>query len=76
MKPAQILEPGSTPDVGCAKVNACRNRFEVVADWGMSSATMAEWAHEALDRWLRSRMDLTSPSVYDSREKGKGGDHG
>ena len=64
MKPAQILEPGSTPDVGCAKVNACRNRFEVVADWGMSSTTMAEWAHAALDRWLRERMDEPPPSGH------------
>lgn len=76
MKPAQILEPGSTPEVGCAQIHACRNRFEVLADWGMESDTMREWAHRALDRWLVDRMDLTSPSVYDSGEKGKGDNHG
>jgi hypothetical protein len=76
MKPMQISEPSHVPQMGCAKINQCLNRFEVMADWGMSSTTMAEWAHAALDRWLRSRMDLTSPSVYDSGEKGKGGDHG
>lgn len=76
MKPLQILEPNMTPQTGCAKINSCLNRFEVMADWGMSSTDMAKWAHEALDRWLRNRMDLTSPSVYDSGQTGKGRDHG
>ena len=66
MKPIQILEPNMTPQTGCAKINACRNRFEVVADWGMSSTDMAKWAHEAMDRWLRERMDLSTASGHNS----------
>lgn len=72
----QITEPGSATDLRCVRTTICLNRFEIMADWGMSSTDMAQWAHVALEQWLRSRMDLTSPSVYDSREKGKGDDHG
>ena len=72
----QITEPGSATDLRCVRTTACLNRFEITADWGMSSTAMAEWAHVALEQWLRNRMDLTSPSVYDSGQTGKGRDHG
>jgi len=76
MKPLQILEPNMTPQTGCAKINECRNRFEIMANWGTPKADMAQWAHEALNRWLCSRMDSTSPSGYDSEKTVKGNDHG
>lgn len=74
----QITEPHYTDvtAVRRCKVTVSLNHFELNADWGMSSTTMAEWAHEALEQWLRNRMDLTSPSVYDSGQTGKGRDHG
>ena len=75
MRPIAITEPGSA-DASCVRATVCLNRFELVADWGASRVHLAKQAHEELDRWLRQRMDLTSPSVYDSGNIGKGGDHG
>ena len=76
MKPAAIAEPGCSTGPSCLTATTCLNRFELVACWGASRTKLAEQAHAELDRWLRQRMDLTSPSVYDSGNKGKGGDHG
>jgi len=76
MKPAAITEPGADSGSSCLKVAACLNHFEVTAPWGMSRAVLAEQAQVEFNRWLRRHMDLTDPSVYDSREIGKGGDHG
>jgi hypothetical protein len=36
---------------------------------------MAKWAHAAVDQWLASRVDLTSPDVYDVGTV-KGSEHG
>ena len=71
-----IAEPGCSTGPSCLTATVCLNRFELVACWGASRTKLAEQAHAELDRWLRQRMDLTSPSVYDSGNTGKGGDHG
>ena len=62
--------------VRSCKATVSLNHFELNADWGMSSVHLAEWAHAALERWLRSRMDLTEASVYDAGVQAKGIDHG
>jgi hypothetical protein len=31
----------------------------------MRSEVIHKWAHMAVDNWLESRVDLTSPGVYD-----------
>lgn len=74
MKPLPIIEP--VRELSLVHSTACLNRFELLVTGSMDSDTMCQWAHDALDHWLRQRMDLTSPSVYDSGNTGKGGDHG
>jgi hypothetical protein len=53
----------------------CQNRLELLVDPGMRSESMAKWAHAAVDHWLSTRVDLTSPGVYDVGTV-KGSGHG
>jgi hypothetical protein len=57
-----------------AKVEASLNRFELISRWG--EPLDWDWARERLEQWLRSRVDLTQASVYDSGVQPKGTDHG
>jgi hypothetical protein len=61
--------------VSCAKSTVCQNRLELLVDPGMRSESMAKWAHAAVDHWLSTRVDLTSPDVYDVGTV-KGSEHG
>ena len=57
-----------------AKVEVSLNRFELISRYG--EPLDWEWARAQLEAWLRSRVDLTQPSVYDSGVQAKGTDHG
>ena len=57
------------------KATVSLNHFELNADWGMSSVHLAEWAHAALERWLRSRVDAQTASVYDGDILMRGDEH-
>ncbi len=72
MNKAWTITPNA---VSCAKSTACQNRLELLVDPGMRSESMAKWAHAAVDQWLASRVDLTSPGVYDVGTV-KGSGHG
>jgi hypothetical protein len=52
------------------KVEACANRFELIARWGQP--VNGAWAHEELAKWLASR----SANDYDSGVETKGDHHG
>jgi hypothetical protein len=69
-----MISISATEGVRLAKISQCENRLELLVDPGMSSELIRQWAYMAVDNWLASRVDLTSPSDYDSRQKG--GDHG
>jgi hypothetical protein len=57
-----------------ARVEMCANRFELISRWG--EPLDWEWARAQLEAWLRSRVDLTEATVYDSGVQAKGTDHG
>lgn len=69
-----MISVSATEGVRLARVSLCENRLELLVDPGMRSEVIHKWAHMAVDNWLESRMDLTSPNDYDSGQKG--GDHG
>lgn len=69
-----MISISATEGVRLARVRLCENRLELLVDPGMRSEVIHKWAHMAVDNWLESRMDLTSPSDYDSGQKGC--DHG
>lgn len=52
-----------------AKVEMSLNRFELISRWG--EPLDWEWARAQLEVWLRSRVDLTQASVYDSGQRGE-----
>lgn len=52
-----------------AKVEMSLNRFELISRWG--EPLDWEWARAQLEAWLRSRVDLTQASVYDSGQRGE-----
>lgn len=51
------------------KVEMSLNRFELISRWG--EQIDHDWAHAQLEAWLRSRVDLTQASVYDSGQRGE-----
>lgn len=53
-----------------AKQSVCENRFEILVDPGMDSKDIEGWAHDRLNEWLQTRMDLTRSKGYDSGQKG------
>lgn len=69
-----MISISATEGARLARVSLCENRLELLVDPGMRSEVIHKWAHMAVDNWLESRMDLTSPNDYDSGQKG--GDHG
>lgn len=69
-----MISISATDGIRLARVSQCENRLELLVDPGMSSEVIHKWAHMAVDNWLESRVDLTSPSDYDSCQKGC--DHG
>ena len=69
-----MISISATEGVRVARISQCENRLELLVDPGMRSEVIHKWAHMAVDNWLESRMDLTSPSDYDSGQKGC--DHG
>ena len=69
-----MINVSATEGVKVARTSLCQNRLELLVDPGMRSEVIHKWAHMAVDNWLISRMDLTSPSDYDSGQKGI--DHG
>ena len=69
-----MISVSATKGVRLARISQCENRLELLVDPGMSSELIRQWAYMAVDNWLESRMDLTSPSDYDSGQKGC--DHG
>jgi hypothetical protein len=70
-----MINVSATEGVKFAKVSQCENRLELLVDPGMRSDTIEKWAHAAVDHWLASRVDLTSPGVYDVGTV-KGSGHG
>jgi len=70
-----MISVSATSGVRLAKVSLCENRLELLVDPGMRSETIEKWAHAAVDQWLASRVDLTSPGVYDVGTV-KGSEHG
>jgi hypothetical protein len=70
-----MISVSATSGVRLAKVSLCENRLELLVDPGMRSETIEKWAHAAVDQWLASRVDLTSPGVYDVGTV-KGSGHG
>jgi hypothetical protein len=70
-----MISVSATSGVRLAKVSLCENRLELLVDPGMRSETIEKWAHAAVDQWLASRVDLTSPDVYDVGTV-KGSEHG
>jgi hypothetical protein len=70
-----MISVSATSGVRLAKVSLCENRLELLVDPGMRSETIEKWAHAAVDQWLASRVDLTSPDVYDVGTV-KGSGHG
>jgi hypothetical protein len=70
-----MINVSATEGVKFAKVSQCENRLELLVDPGMRSDTIEKWAHAAVDNWLASRVDLTSPGVYDVGTV-KGSGHG
>jgi hypothetical protein len=70
-----MISVSATSGVRFARVSQCENRLELLVDPGMRSETIAKWAHAAVDQWLASRVDLTSPGVYDVGTV-KGSGHG
>lgn len=70
-----MINVSATEGVRLAKVSLCENRLELLVDPGMRSETIEKWAHAAVDQWLASRVDLTSPDVYDVGTV-KGSEHG
>jgi hypothetical protein len=70
-----MINVSATSGVRLAKVSLCENRLELLVDPGMRSETIEKWAHAAVDQWLASRVDLTSPGVYDVGTV-KGSEHG
>jgi hypothetical protein len=70
-----MISISATEGVKLAKVSLCENRLELLVDPGMRSESMAKWAHAAVDHWLSTRVDLTSPDVYDVGTV-KGSEHG
>lgn len=69
-----MISISATEGVKVARTSLCQNRLELLVDPGMSSELIRQWAYMAVDNWLAGRVDLTSPSDYDSRQKGC--DHG
>lgn len=61
------LSPPARAEVGL-------NRFEIICRWG--EPLDWDWARAQLEQWLRSRVDLTQASDYDSGVQAKGTDHG
>jgi hypothetical protein len=70
-----MINVSATEGVKFARVSQCENRLELLVDPGMRSDTIEKWAHAAVDNWLASRVDLTSPGVYDVGTV-KGSGHG
>jgi hypothetical protein len=70
-----MISISATEGVKLARVSQCENRLELLVDPGMRSDALAQWAHAAVDQWLESRVDLTSPGVYDVGTV-KGSGHG
>lgn len=70
-----MISISATEGVKLARVSQCENRLELLVDPGMRSDAVAQWAHAAVDHWLASRVDLTSPGVYDVGTV-KGSGHG
>ena len=70
-----MINVSATEGVKFARVSQCENRLELLVDPGMRSDTIEKWAHAAVDHWLESRVDLTSPGVYDVGTV-KGSGHG
>lgn len=70
-----MINVSATEGVKFARVSLCENRLELLVDPGMRSETIEKWAHAAVDQWLASRVDLTSPDVYDVGTV-KGSEHG
>ena len=70
-----MINVSATEGVRLARVSLCENRLELLVDPGMRSETIEKWAHAAVDQWLASRVDLTSPDVYDVGTV-KGSGHG
>jgi hypothetical protein len=60
-----MISISATEGVKVARTSLCQNRLELLVDPGMSSEVIHKWAHMAVDNWLESRVDLTSPGVYD-----------
>jgi hypothetical protein len=70
-----MISVSATEGVKLARVSQCENRFEVLVDPGMSSELISQWVYMSVDKWLASRVDLTSPGVYDVGTV-KGSGHG
>lgn len=60
-----MISVSATKGVRLARISQCENRLELLVDPGMRSEVIHKWAHMAVDNWLKSRVDLTSPGVYD-----------
>jgi hypothetical protein len=70
-----MISVSATSGVRLARASQCENRLELLVDPGMRSETIEKWAHAAVNQWLASRVDLTSPDVYDVGTV-KGSEHG